>query len=78
MRTRRQFRPSFDSLSLRIAPSGGVCPDPTASSVSLDLTAPIVNPTDPGTTPPTAPTSTLPVVGPDGSTSVSPPITVLC
>ena len=31
MRTRRQFRPVFDHLTLRIAPSGGVCADPTES-----------------------------------------------
>ena len=35
MRTRRQFRPTIDNLTLRLAPSGGVCPNPVDESASI-------------------------------------------
>jgi hypothetical protein len=77
MRTRRQFRPTFDALTLRIAPSGGVAPDPM-DPVCLDSPPPVVNPMDPGGSPAAPAPSPLPVVGPDGGGPVAPPAPALC
>ena len=77
MRTRRQFRPTIDNLTLRLAPSGGVCPNPV-DGISLDSPPAVVNPMDPAWAPTDSPDSGLPYAGPSDSGSVSPPAVALC
>jgi hypothetical protein len=53
MKARRRFRPTFDVMSVRIAPSGGLT-NPTDPGDNVPwtppTTSPIVNPMDPGDT----------------------------
>jgi len=77
MRTRRQFRPMFDHLALRLAPSGGVCPNPS-DRISLDSPAPAINPMNPAWSPTDSPDAGLPYAGPSGSGPANPPTTVVC
>jgi len=78
MRTRRQYRPMFDHLALRIAPSGGVCADPMDTSSSPNASPPVVSPMDPTWTPPSGPDSGLPYAGPSDTTTLDPLTTTLC
>ena len=50
MRTSRRFRPAFEFMSARIAPSTVAAIDPTEGGSTPDPT-PIVDPTDPTTAP---------------------------
>lgn len=69
MRTRRQFRPTFDSLCLRIAPSDFSFPpnpmDPTSIPNNPPPLAP--NPMDPTSTPGSGPATAEPTIGGPGS-----------
>ena len=79
MRTRRQFRPMFDQLTLRIAPSGGICADPMDGTSNPNAPPPIVNPMDPTwTLRRTPPTPDCPMPAPPTQATVSPPVTTLC
>jgi hypothetical protein len=68
MRTRRQFRPVFEFLPGRIAPSNAGVVNPTDSSSTPGGTTTIVNPMDGSSTPTTDPSSSLPVIGPGSTT----------
>jgi hypothetical protein len=69
MRTSRRFRPSFEYMSARIAPSSGAVGDPTAAGSAPDTT-PIINPDD-LTTAPTAGDANLLIIAPTTSSPVS-------
>lgn len=70
MRTRRQFRPVFEFLPGRIAPSAAALDvtDPMDSSSTPGDTTTIVDPMDGSSTPTTDPSSTLPTIGPGSTT----------
>jgi hypothetical protein len=73
MRTRRQFRPVFEFLPGRIAPSTVGVVDPMNSSSTPGNTTTIIDPIDPSSTPSPDPSSTLPVIGPGSTTPTTGP-----
>lgn len=78
MRTRRQFRPVFDQLALRIAPSSGICVNPMDSSSSPGGAAPVSSPMDPTYAPSSGTNTGIPYAGPSGSSSLNSPMMSLC
>jgi hypothetical protein len=75
MRTRRQFRPVFEFLPGRIAPSaaGLDVTDPMDPSSDPTSTTPMVDPIDPSSDPSTDPSSSVPVMGPGSTTPTTDP-----
>jgi hypothetical protein len=81
MRTRRQFRPVFEFLPGRIAPSAamGDVSYPMDPSSDPTSTTPMVDPIDPSSDPSTDPSSSVPVMGPGSTTpSTDPSGALLC
>jgi hypothetical protein len=79
MRTRRQFRPTFDSLPGRIAPSAmGIATDPIDPSSNPGPTGTIIDPIDPSSNPSGDPGGAPPIIGPGSTTTPNPTGTMLC
>ena len=72
MRSRRQFRPMFDYLPGRIAPSStGIVADPTNPSSVPTQPISIIDPTNPTANPTPDPAPSLPTTGPGSYTTPS-------